>query len=239
MSGQLLITIEGTIGAGKSTVLRALREDYAADEEVMFVDEPVDQWIAGGDGRINLLDSMYRGSLAQPTFQLMALATRIGPVVKALRSASVVICERSIWSDKHVFAELGLRDPVTRAAYELSHAALHQSFPAGLKEVLVLLDVPVTVAIERIVHRGRPEEQGVDAAYLRQLEAGHARLEASCRCEGSQRVLMRIDAKGSTDAVVAEVRRRVADAIETHRIANGEPAAASPLASSDAPAADP
>ena len=188
----LLISIEGTIGVGKSTVLKALRDAYSADEDVQFVDEPVDQWIAGG--RINLLDSMYQGSLSQPTFQLMALSTRIGPVIRALRSARVVIGERSIWSDRYVFAERGLRDPATRAAYELSHDALQQALPAGLTEVLVLLEVPVEVALQRIAHRGRSEEQSVDAAYLRELEAGHERLAAACECTvGRPRALLRIE----------------------------------------------
>ena len=38
----LVITIEGTIGAGKSTVMQALQKIYATDESVSFVEEPVE-----------------------------------------------------------------------------------------------------------------------------------------------------------------------------------------------------
>ena len=37
-SQQLFISIEGNIGAGKSTVMRALHADYVASQEVAFVD---------------------------------------------------------------------------------------------------------------------------------------------------------------------------------------------------------
>ena len=39
-----IISIEGNIGAGKSTILEHLKETYADNEEVAFVDEPVDIW---------------------------------------------------------------------------------------------------------------------------------------------------------------------------------------------------
>lgn len=72
----LLITIEGTIGAGKSTVMRALREQYAGNAAVTFVDEPVDAWIGArtetGDS-VNLLDAMYRGEVRTAYWTHIAL----------------------------------------------------------------------------------------------------------------------------------------------------------------------
>ena len=215
----LVITIEGTIGAGKSTVMQALQKIYATDESVSFVEEPVEKWIAGGP--VNLLDAMYTGALAQPTFQLMALSTRVGPVVRALRGSSVVIGERSIWSDRHVFAEIGLVEPATRAAYELAHAALVEALPADLHEVLVLLDVPIDVAMGRIAKRGRPEEASIDAAYLQRLEEGHERLAAAC-ARDARRELLRVDACPASERVVEAVCREVARAIQEHRTRSKE-----------------
>ena len=40
----LVVSIEGNIGVGKSTLLRALKERYAKDDTVCFVDEPVATW---------------------------------------------------------------------------------------------------------------------------------------------------------------------------------------------------
>ena len=39
----LVLSIEGNIGIGKSTLLGNLRKRYAADPDVVFVDEPVEQ----------------------------------------------------------------------------------------------------------------------------------------------------------------------------------------------------
>jgi len=204
---RLLITIEGTIGAGKSTVMRALYEDYSASEgPVQFVDEPVESWI---NAPVNLLEAMYTGQLAHPAFQLMALATRAGPVVAALRSSRVVISERSVWSDKTVFAEIGLKDPATRAAYDLAHSSLREAMPSHLRELLILLDVPIETAVARIAQRGRPEEASIDRAYLQLLEEGHSRLAALPGVE-----IVRIDASKSIDDVVAAVRAVIAREVD-------------------------
>ena len=201
-----LITIEGTIGSGKSTVMRALREAFS-EAGVAFVEEPVDKWTTGGS--VNVLDAMYTGKISQPAFQLMALATRVGPVSRMLRESRVVIAERSIWSDRVVFAELGLTEPATRTAYELAHDALRDALPADLEEKFFLLDVPVPVALTRIAERGRPEEIGIDADYLQKLEDGHERL-ARLRA----RDLVRVDASGPSDVVSRMVVTEVAKVLD-------------------------
>ena len=209
-SQQLFISIEGNIGAGKSTVMRALHADYVSSQEVAFVDEPVDRWIAAqtSEGtRVNLLEAMYSGEISNPTFQLMALATRVGPVIAALRSNRIVIAERSIWSDKTVFAENGLKDAATRAAYELAHASLSAALPNNLRSVLILLDVPIETALKRITQRGRPEEKSIDGAYLKLLEEGHARL---AKLPMSSAHVVRVDATRPIAAVVESVRDIIA-----------------------------
>jgi len=209
-SQQLFISIEGNIGAGKSTVMRALHADYVSSQEVAFVDEPVDRWIAAqtSEGtRVNLLEAMYSGEISNPTFQLMALATRVGPVIAALRSNRIVIAERSIWSDKTVFAENGLKDAATRAAYELAHASLSAALPSNLRSVLILLDVPIETALKRITQRGRPEEKSIDGAYLKLLEEGHARL---AKLPMSSAHVVRVDATRPIAAVVESVRDIIA-----------------------------
>ena len=209
-SQQLFISIEGNIGAGKSTVMRALHADYVSSQEVAFVDEPVDRWIAAqtSEGtRVNLLEAMYSGEISNPTFQLMALATRVGPVIAALRSNRVVIAERSIWSDKTVFAENGHKDAATRAAYELAHASLSAALPSNLRSVLILLDVPIETALKRITQRGRPEEKSIDGAYLKLLEEGHARL---AKLPMSSAHVVRVDATRPIAAVVESVRDIIA-----------------------------
>ena len=93
----LLISIEGNIGIGKSTLMKQLKARLAYDDAVVFVDEPVELWESYG-----LLAAMYSGAISRTAFQLMVLNTRAAWLAKALArpGVSVVVCERSIWSDK-------------------------------------------------------------------------------------------------------------------------------------------
>ncbi len=50
MKQQKLITIEGNIGGGKSTLIKLLRESYP---EYYIIDEPVDQWMLMKDSSSN------------------------------------------------------------------------------------------------------------------------------------------------------------------------------------------
>ena len=51
----MLFSIEGNIGSGKSTLIRALKKEFntISDMQVIFVDEPVAQWetIQSEDGK--------------------------------------------------------------------------------------------------------------------------------------------------------------------------------------------
>ena len=149
----------------------------------------------------------------------------MGPVVEALRRRRVAIAERSIWSDKAVFAETGLKDAATRAAYELAHTSLRSALPSTLRSVLILLDVPVETALERIAERGRPEEKSINGAYLNLLEEGHARL-ATLANTAAHIAVVRVDATRPIQAVLASVRdviaRELAMAGTNHADENGE-----------------
>ena len=39
-----IVSLEGNIGGGKSTLLQKMREKYSNSENVVFVDEPVSEW---------------------------------------------------------------------------------------------------------------------------------------------------------------------------------------------------
>mmetsp|Transcript_14274 Transcript_14274/g.42584 ORF Transcript_14274/g.42584 Transcript_14274/m.42584 type:complete len:229 (+) Transcript_14274:214-900(+) len=165
------VHIEGNIGVGKSTVLEHLREHYKDDGEVCVVPEPAEAWEHSG-----LLAGLYSGSLSGVGFQLVALVTRFAGLRAAETTASVVITERSVGSDRGVFAAMTLKD-VDMRAYALAHDALLAG-AAVVPSVTVLLRADVGKLAARIEARGRASEQpvaggGVDASYLARLEAAH------------------------------------------------------------------
>lgn len=174
-----LLCVEGGIGAGKSTALYALRQLFGDDDSVVFVDEPVDEW-----ERLGLLQALYAGDLTRATFQLAALGSRFGPLLRAVRrpGTRLVVCERSPYTDYHAFAKCNLlAGSVDRRAYELVYNELTRCLPPNLNVTFVFLDVPAEQLVQRIARRGRAAEthrkckgaQPVPLAYLSALEGAH------------------------------------------------------------------
>jgi deoxyadenosine/deoxycytidine kinase len=74
-----VFSIEGNIGAGKSTLIELLKDKLVNDENIIFVSEPLDMWqnIQDNNG-VNMLTKFYENQdkYAFP-FQVMAFATRL------------------------------------------------------------------------------------------------------------------------------------------------------------------
>ena len=83
-----IISIEGNIGAGKSTILNYLKEHYANHELITFVEEPVDMWgDIKGDDNEDILTKFYKNPKEYAfSFQVMAFATRVHKFRTALKN---------------------------------------------------------------------------------------------------------------------------------------------------------
>lgn len=170
---QTVITIEGNIGAGKSLLGSTLKASGLFD----FVPEPVDQWRGGFAS--NLLGRFYsdpkRWGL---TFQLLAFITRAKTwsEVLALTNHSNVVLERSIFSDRHVFARAahddGNMDDAEFAIYNGMWEWLASNWCIEPNKIIYLRASAETCS-ERIAKRGRGEESAIPIAYLKKLEDLH------------------------------------------------------------------
>ena len=103
----LIITLDGNIGVGKSTLLKQLGEKLKNIEIVL---EPVNEWekLVSENGK-SLLSHFYEDSVRWGyTFQNCAILTRILEIRKALSSTKkdIIITERSVLTDLHVFAKM-------------------------------------------------------------------------------------------------------------------------------------
>jgi deoxyguanosine kinase len=180
-----LISIEGNIGSGKSTLMRELR---VRNPDWHFVDEPVENWMALKNERGESLLEVFYGEKRRwaYTFQNTALLTRI----LALRSAvdkwrktgypgsPIFVTERCIETDARVFAKMladdGDIDALEMTLYENWFEAFKDQVPAPCAYLHV--DTPVTVCHERIEKRGRDGETNtIPIAYLDQLDSAHFR----------------------------------------------------------------
>lgn len=172
-----VISIEGNIGAGKSTVMRHLKERFKGRKDVVFIDEPVDEWREHG-----FLKRMYEDDSVKPAFQHMVLMSLAGDLLKALArepKPKYIITERSPWGNYHVFGKANLEGDDLKM-YEFTWKRVMGGLPAQLQKRYIWLKVGYTVGDmellqERMNKRKRDEEvAGVDDSYLATLECAHA-----------------------------------------------------------------
>ena len=168
-----MILLEGNIGAGKSTVGRALKRERIFD----FIEEPVAKWQTGFAS--NLLESFYRDMNRWAfTFQILAFITRAKTWQEILAETEHerVILERSIFTDRHVFARNIYRiGAMTETEWQI-YCGLWDFLVANYclePDCIVYLRTPADVCLERIRMRGRGEETDISLEYLEQLEALH------------------------------------------------------------------
>jgi deoxyadenosine/deoxycytidine kinase len=173
MEDRKMILLEGNIGAGKSTVGRVLKESGLFD----FIEEPVEAWQEGFAG--NLLDAFYSDMQRWAfTFQITAFVTRAKTwqEVLALTNHRRVVLERSIFTDRYVFAinshRLGGMSDLEWEVY----CGLWDFLTANYcvePDCILYYRTPAKVCQERMKLRARHEESDVSLEYLRQIETLH------------------------------------------------------------------
>ncbi|XP_015239149.1 PREDICTED: deoxycytidine kinase-like [Cyprinodon variegatus] len=191
------VSIEGNIAAGKSTFVRLLQaSSCSSDWEV--IPEPIGKWCnvqnsediyqelsssqkSGG----NLLQMLYdKPSRWAYTFQSYACLSRVrsqlqSPSAKLLQAENPVqFYERSVYSDRLVFAsslfESGDLLETEWSVYQDWHSWLLKQFEADIAlDGIIYLRAPPKRCMQRLLHRGREEEQGVPLEYLEQLHLKH------------------------------------------------------------------
>ena len=168
-----MILLEGNIGAGKSTVGRLLKASSMFD----FIEEPVDQWQGGYAS--NLLDMFYHDMERWSfTFQILAFITRAKTwqEILARTEHSRVVLERSIFTDRHVFAtsmhQIGAMSETEWQVYCGLWDFLSTNYCVE-PNAIVYLRTPAEECLERIKERDRTEEVGIELDYLKRLEDLH------------------------------------------------------------------
>jgi deoxycitidine kinase len=173
MEERTMILLEGNIGAGKSTLGKTLAESGM----FAFIEEPVEMWQTGFAA--NLLDAFYSDMERWAfTFQITAFVTRAKTwkEVLALTDHTRVVLERSIFTDRYVFAknshQLGGMSDVEWDVYCGLWDFLVSNYCVE-PDCIIYYRTPAEVCVERMKARGRTEESEVSLDYLRRLEALH------------------------------------------------------------------
>ena len=165
LKGKRIYSIEGNIGAGKTTILKILEKSF---KDIAFVEEPISKWQNIGN------ENLFQKFSENPerwcfSFEFYSMLTKVEALIKAANcNQSIIIIERSLLSNK-IFIDISKEmDKLNNMEYNM----LLKTWDFYIQNVypqlsgIIYLNTPVNVCVNRIIKRNRNEESNVDKNYL-------------------------------------------------------------------------
>lgn len=162
-----IISIEGNIGSGKSTLVNYLKNTLDKDKYI-FVDEPVNTWQSIKDNEgIDILSKFYNNKEKYAfSFQMLAYISRISAIKKVINDDKIIITERCVNTDKEVFAKMLYDDNLIE---DINYQIYNMWFDEFNKDIkvnkFVYLQTDPILCSKRIKQRNR-EGEDIDLDYL-------------------------------------------------------------------------
>jgi deoxyadenosine/deoxycytidine kinase len=174
MNSPKVIFIEGNIASGKTTFINLLPE--VIDCQIIL--EPLDMWkeLVDSKGK-NILDYFYTDmpKYAYP-FQSFAFLSRVKSVQNINSEKPYVFVERSIFSDKNIFAKNcymnGIMTEIEWNLYNQWFDWMRDSLKID-NPYHIYMKCDPDVSYKRLLERSRQEEAGVSLKYLTEIYNRH------------------------------------------------------------------
>ena len=174
----LVISIDGNIGAGKTTLFRELQSRFSNRKNFIFLDEPVSTWqtICDENG-VSLLELFYKDSDCWSfSFQMAAYISRLALLKEAHENnpRAIIITERSLNTDRQVFAKMlydqGKINKVDYQIYLKWFDTFAKDFP--VQKIIYVRTDPKNCH-NRIKVRSREGESVIPLDYLQSCHSYH------------------------------------------------------------------
>ena len=188
-----IFAVDGNIGSGKTTLIKIIQNKF---DDVVVLEEPLSEWqkIKDDDGK-NLLDKFYNDKVRWSyTFQNFAYITRLKKMMDELSNVEnnnkVIICERSILTDKNIFAKM-LYDKklLTKFEYEIYNYWFDIFEKKYHINNIIYLKVDPDISFKRINIRNRSEEKNISKEYVKDVHSYHEKWFNEVKDLGNKNVL--------------------------------------------------
>ena len=174
-----IFTIEGNIGSGKSTLVKKLKKtfDNIDNIKIIFLQEPVSVWenIKDKNGK-NIIEKYYENQKKYAfSFQMMAYISRIHQIKDVLKTNKnvIIISERSIFTDKEIFAKMLYDD---NKIEEIEYNIYLKWFDEFVKDIpisgIIYVKTNPEICEKRVIKRNRKGET-IPLSYLQNCHRYH------------------------------------------------------------------
>ena len=180
----IIISIEGNIGSGKSTIMKFLSNNFdnfvslnGENLKICYLEEPVDIWNSFTDKQgKNIIENYYSDQKKYAfQFQMMAYISRLSQFKKAIDDKyDIIFTERSMYTDKNVFAKMLYNDnKIEEIEYKIYNAWFNE-FAECLKNMKILfVKTTPDICFARIQKRKRKGEEIIPLGYLQSCSKFH------------------------------------------------------------------
>lgn len=170
----LVLVIDAEIGGGKSTLLDVLKDNLIIENKtIKYIYEPVEEWKSSG-----VLEEFYNDIPKNAyKFQTYTFITRVKKCIEAFDDETdIYICERSIFSDKHIFVKMLHHDKhisdLELQMYNEWWSMWEQIMPFK-PTAFIYLQTPIDECMKRVMSRNRGNEISIPREYQEKLQQCH------------------------------------------------------------------
>jgi deoxynucleoside kinase len=188
------VCVDGSIGAGKTSVLKYIAEHYSDTIEVDL--EPVASWEPW-------LNNMYKSGTGTFEFQVKVWLDRCWPKPPS----KTLMIERSPLFQTGVFVTANMKNgKISTMQGELLQGMYANVMSVWAPDVTVYLRCDPARCAERIVRRGRHSEDNIPISYLKELHTLHEMTYDRAVREGMRIHVIDVDDMNVPDVAQAIVR---------------------------------